>query len=121
MASLEIKFGGAALPDNVTELKRGDELLWSEGTGRSASTGEMAGSVVAEKQTWSVSWGPLTVAQYTTLRNALVGGFKALSIKLAGSTLANITAYRGTVSGELMGHIGSTTYYKGVSVEFVER
>ena len=121
MATLEIKFGGSALPTEVTELKRNDELLWSEGTGRSATTGEMTGSVVATKQTWTISWGVITAAQYATIRSVIDGGFKNLSIKLNNTTLANCTAYRGAISGELMGSFGGTIYYRGVSVELVER
>lgn len=121
MASLTVTYGGVALPNEVTELKRSDELLWSEGTGRSATDGHMAGSVVAKKQTYYIAWGPLTASQYAALRNACDGGFKQLVIALAGTTIANITAYRGTVTGDLMGVFGGTAYYGGVSVEFVER
>lgn len=121
MATFEIKVGGTALPPEVTSLQRSDELLWSEGTGRSASTGEMSGSVVAGKQTWTVSWGVLTAAQYAAVRSAIGGGFKPLSVKLDGATVADCTVYRGTVSGELMGVLGGVMYYRNVSVELVER
>lgn len=121
MATLVISVGGTTLPDNVTSLKRSDELLWSEGTGRSASDGQMVGSVVAGKQTWEVEWGPLTAAQYATVRSAVGGGFMALSITLNGASVASCTVYRGSIAGELMGVFGGVAYYTGVAVQLIER
>ena len=122
MATIEVKVGGVSLPTaDLIALKRSDELLWSEGTGRSASTGAMAGSVVAEKQTWSLEWGPIASAQYAAIRNAVGGGFMTLSIKVDGVSAANTTVYRGGMSGSMSGVYGGVAYYSGVSVELVER
>lgn len=120
MASLSISLDGTALPGDVVTLKRSDELLWSEGTGRAASDGTMTGSVVAGKQTWEVAWGPVTAAQYAAIRSAASGGFMALSIALNNSTLAACTVYRGAVGGELMGVFGGVTYYRDVSLQLIE-
>ena len=121
MAVISVKVGGAALPGNLVELKRSDELLWSEGTGRSASTGAMAGSVVAQKQTYTLTWGPITAAQYKSIRSACGPGFESLSIEVNGAELADCTVYRGNISGTLMGVHGGTAWYRDVSVELVER
>lgn len=121
MATFAISIGGTVLPSNVVSLKRSDELLWSEGTGRSATTGQLAGSVVAQKQTWQVDWGPLTQAEYDRIRSAIGGGFRALRIELNGAVVANATVYRGTITGDFMGVFGGVAYYEGVSVDLIER
>lgn len=121
MAGVTVKINNTTLPGEITALKRGDELLWSEGTGRSASSGLMVGSVVAKKQTYTVSWGILTAAQYDVIKNAVVGGFFNLVITVSGTTVCNISAYRGTITGELLSTVGSAAYWKGVQVELVER
>lgn len=118
---LVVKVGGTTLPGEVVELKRSDELLWSEGTGRAASTGKMAGSVVAQKQTYSLKWGVITDAQYASIRSAIGGGFLSLDVKVNGATLADCTVYRGNITAELLGVFGGTAYYKDASVELIER
>lgn len=119
--ALKITVGGTVLPAEITELSRNDELLWSEGTGRSATTGAMTGSVVAKKQTYAIAWGVITAAQYTTIRNAIGGGFKSLKIEIGSSTLANITVYRGNISANYLGQFGGVAYFKDVSVELIEK
>lgn len=121
MAVFSIKVGGTALPSEVTALKRGDELLWSESTGRSASTGAMTGSVVAKKQSYTVEWGVLTAAQYKSIRDAIGGDYMALAIEVNGSTAVSCTVYRGAIGGELVGVLGGVAYYRNVSVELVEK
>ena len=118
---LKIRVGGTLLPGEVTGLKRGDELLWSEGTGRSASSGAMTGSVVAAKETWTVEWGVITAAQYNAIKAACGRGFKSLVITAGSTTLADVTAYRGAITGELLSVLSGTPYYKNVTAEFVER
>lgn len=121
MATLTVKVGGTTLPGEIVELKRGDELLWSEGTGRSASTGRMVGSVVAQKQTWSIRWGVITAAQYTTIKTAITSGFLSLAITINSASAASITVYRGTLAGELLGVFGGTEWWKDVTVELIEQ
>jgi hypothetical protein len=119
--AIVVKVGGTTLPDGLVELKRGDELLWSEGTGRSASSGQMVGSVVAQKQTYTLRWGVITATQYAAIRSAIGSGYLSLLITVNSSTFANITVYRGTISGDLLGTFGGTAYWKDVTVELVER
>lgn len=121
MATLTVSVGGTVLPGDVTSLSRSDELLWSEGTGRAASSGTMTGSVVAKKQTWTLKWGPVTQAQYDAIRSAIGGGFVNLVIRLGSATLANATVYRGSIAADLLGVFGGTAYYGGLSVQLIER
>lgn len=116
-----IRINNTTLPGGVVAIKRSDELLWSEGTGRSATSGNMVGSVVAKKQTYSIEWGVITQAQYDAIRSAIVQGFFTLTITVGSTTLANISAYRGTISGQLLSTIGTSNYWKGVTVDVVER
>lgn len=120
-APLTITLNGTALPGEITALKRGDELLWSEGTGRGATNGLLTGSIVARKQTWHIEWGVITQAQYNSIRNLITGNFQTLVVVANGQTLANIVVYRGNIDGEYMGTHGGTAYWKGVTVDLIER
>lgn len=117
---LVVTAAGTVLPDGITSVERGDEMLWSEGTGRSATTGEMVGSVVAKKQTWALRWGVVTQAEYDTIR-AIPAGFFALTVTSGGTTLASISAYRSNVSGEFVGYVNGTGYWRNVEVQLIER
>lgn len=118
--ALTIKVNGTALPGEVIELQPSDETLWSDGTGRGADNGLMVGSLVAKKQTWSVKWGIITMAQYNQLRN-IPGEFFTLLIQDGSTTIANITCYRSPVKGTCIGKHGGTWYYKDAEVQFIER
>lgn len=118
--AITLTAAGTALPDELTGLSRGDELLWSEGTGRAATDGLMVGSVVAKKQTWTATWAMLTQAQYDVVR-AIPKGFFTLLVKDGTSTVASITCYRSNVDGDLAGTFGGTTYWRNVAVQFTER
>lgn len=48
---------GAELPAPVS-MSIGDEIIWSENTGRTSS-GCAVGTVIAEKQTVNITWGIL--------------------------------------------------------------
>ncbi len=119
--ALKVTLNNTVLPAEIVELTRNDELLWSEGTGRSATTGAMAGSVVAQKQTYTIKWGVITAAQYSAIRTAAAGGFIPLKIEVNGAVLANITVYRGAIPGTLLGKFGNAVYYKDVSLELVQK
>lgn len=121
MATVTVKLNGTALPGGLTSLKRSDELLWSEGTGRSASNGKMTGSVVARKQTYSLGWGVITSESYAAIRSAAnSSAFMELSAVVGGSSVASCTVYRGNISGDLLETIDGTAYWKNVTLELVE-
>ena len=121
MSIVSVTVGSTTLPTNITALKRGDELLWSEGTGRSASSGAMVGSVVAKKQTYTLGFGPLTATEYETVRGVAGSGFVSLVISINSTQLVSTNVYRGTITGELMGKLGGTVYWNKVSLELVEK
>jgi hypothetical protein len=121
MSAISVTVGGTSMPANIVSLKRSDELLWSEGTGRSASSGAMVGSVVAQKQTYTIEFGILSAAQYSTVRGVAGSGFVSLVISVNNSQLTSTTVYRGTTTGELLGVYGGTAYYKNVTLELVEK
>ena len=120
MAGVTVTVGGTTLPGGITAIKRSDELLWSEGTGR-ATNGQMVGYIVAQKQTYTIEWGLLSSTDYATVLSVANGGFVNATITVNGSQLASISVYRGTTTGELLQTIGNKTYYKSVTLELVER
>lgn len=117
--AITIKVNGTALPSAV-EVERGDEMLWSDGTGRGATNGLLVGSVVAKKQTFRVQWGVLTSAEYEQVR-AIPEDFFTLLVQDGSATLANLPAYRSNITGSVLGTYGGTTYWKGVEVQFTEQ
>ena len=111
--------GSVTLPSGVTTFKRGDELLWSEGTGRGATSGKLVGTVIANKATYTLEWGVLTNTEYQTIRT-IPNGFFNFTASSDGVTLANISAYRGAITGDMLTTLDGV-YWKGVSVSFIER
>ena len=113
-----LRGNGVTLPSPVS-VTASNEIIWSANTGRAAS-GRMLGDVVAEKQTFAIEWGVLTRAEYMLIRNSLQSGFHPFTIIEDGAS-ATITAYRGTLSGTLLGSFGGVTYYKDVSVTVIQQ
>lgn len=115
-----------ALP-SPTDLKRTDEQIWSENTGRETSSGAMmVGDSVAEKKTFAITWGILTEVQLNTIRTKMPRGFFTFKVTSTGSNsseqvLANIEAYRSNIESEYLGILDGTVYYKSASVEVIER
>lgn len=120
MANVTVTVDGKALPSGLVSLKRNDELLWSEGTGRGATDGKLVGSVVARKQTYSLQWGMLTQAEYDLVKG-IKGGFVPVRIAIGGATICNMTGYRSNVSGDIAGYAGGRLWWKNVSVDLIER
>lgn len=123
-----VKVNGTALPGEIIECRVGRELLWSEGTGRSADNGTLVGSVVSRKQTWTVTWGVITQAEYNAIC-AIPEGFFNLLITDGNTTLADITAYRSDIQAYLLGTfpntrlnpLSGTRYWKNAEVQFTEQ
>lgn len=118
--ALTISVNGTQLPGEIVEIRRGDELLWSDGTGRGATDGLLVGSVVAKKQTWTIRWGVVTQTDYDSIRG-IPQGFFTLLVMDGLSTLFSGSAYRSNVAAEHLGSFGGTTYWKGVEVQLTER
>lgn len=119
--AITVKVNGITLPSELVSLRRGDEILWSEGTGRSADNGLMVGSVVATKCTYTLEWGVITQDQYAQIISAIGAGFFNFQVITNGGTIANISAYRSNISGDYLGKFGGVAYWRGVTVEIIER
>lgn len=115
---ITISANGVTLP-SPTELTTGDEIIWSANTGRS-TTGMMIGDVIAQKKTFNIKWGALTLVQYNTIRNNIRSGFHPFTLSIDGSN-TTITSYRGTLTGELLGTFGNETYYKSANVSIIQQ
>lgn len=113
---------GDKLPSPIS-LKRTDEQIWSQDTGRTVgSSAKMIGESITGKSTFTIQWGIISYNDMTALRTALRRGFFKFGY---GQTLANansnaITAYRSEITGEILS-VGSTTYYKNASVSIIEQ
>ena len=116
--------GMVALPSPVS-LKTSLEFIWHEDTGRAQSgtnKAEMIGEVVAEKKTYNIQWGILTQSELDTITGKLVKSYFYIGV---GTSLNNaksnaIHAYRGNITYTAL-PIGSTTYYKDVTVDVIEK
>ena len=113
-----IKANNVLLP-SPDEVKTGDEIIWSANTGRS-STGLMIGDVVAEKMTIEISWGVLTRAQFLQIKSNLRSGFHPFELSIDRETVT-IDSYRGTLTGEILGTHGGTTFYKSAAVSIIQQ
>lgn len=115
---VSIRADGRLLPSPV-EISTTDEIIWSANTGRS-STGLMIGDVVAKKMTINIKWGVLTAPEYRSIKSKLDSGFHPFTITIDtdGTT---IDAYRGTLTGTLLGTFGGVTYYKDASVAIIQQ
>ena len=113
-----IKAGNVILP-SPTEISTSSEIIWSANTGRS-STGKMIGDVVAEKETFQISWGVLTMSEYELIKNNLRSGFIPFTL-LIDETATTVTSYRGTLSRQILGTFGGDTYVKDVNVTIIQQ
>ena len=121
MATLSVTVNGTALPGEIIKVDPAFEMLWSEGTGRSASPGAMAGTIVCRKLTYQIDWAPVTQAQLDSIHSICDSGtFMPIVIKIDGVTIASFTGYRSTITASLVGVFGGTPWYRDVNVQFVE-
>lgn len=110
---------GVTLPSPIS-LSISDEIIWSSQTGRTAA-GNMVGDVIAEKKNISINWGILTSSEYALIKSNLAAGFLPFTF-LAADIGFTITAYRGTLSCEVLGELGDGTFYlKSASVSIVQQ
>lgn len=107
-----------------TKVSTNRETLWSSNTGRSVKTGTMLGAIIAEKRTLNVEWTNITAAEYYTILDALPAGFFGPVVYQSSENNVITTftkAYRGAISNEDKGYIGSTRYYSSVKVTIIEK
>lgn len=113
-----LKSGDTGLPSPVS-MTINDEIIWSADTGRTLD-GTMIGDVIAEKKNISIKWEWLTEAEVATIKSRLIAGFYPLTFHDDGVD-QTIESYRGTLSKEVGGDIGSVFYYRSVSVDIIQR
>lgn len=103
------------------EIAINNEIIWSSNTGRS-STGKMIGDVIAEKNTFSISWAGIRLSsEYKKIKKALVAGFFPIKIQIDEDSI-EIKAYRGTLSARSRGKLADGFYYyDSISVDIVEQ
>lgn len=109
-----------ALPSPV-ELRKSEEQIWSENTGRTVSSGAaMVGDSVAEKRTYSISWGIISQSELDQIRTRMKRGFFTFKVVRGGVT-EQFSAYRSNIETEFLGEYGGVAYYKSASTEVVEQ
>ena len=116
--AVTISANGVTLPSPI-EIGTSEEIIWSANTGRSTS-GLMIGDVVAEKRTLNLRWGVITAAEYGSIRTNLRSGFHPFTITVDG-TATTITAYRGAITGTMLGTYGGVTYYRDVTASIIQQ
>ena len=114
---------GDELP-SPTDLKRSDEQIWSENTGRAQSgtnKAKMIGDSITGKKTVSVTWGIITSAEMSDIRSKLKRGFFVFGygMNIANASDNAFTAYRGDINGQVLS--AGTVYYKNASVSIIEQ
>ncbi len=100
-----------------------DEPIWAANTGRS-QTGKMIGDIVAWKTTIEVTWPPLSMADTTTLYNAIrnAGAFFDISYyDLNTSEQVTKTVYCNHIPRQLVSITEAYKRHAGVSVTFIEQ
>ena len=129
MAVMKIYAGTSAsslseLPSPV-ELKRSNEQIWSENTGRAQSGSNkatMIGDVVATKKTYQIKWGILTSSQINTINSLLTKGFfyfaAATSLATAQSNATKF--YKSELTYDIL-QAGPNVYYKDAAVSVIEQ
>ncbi len=106
---------GAELPAPVS-MSIGDEIIWSENTGRTSS-GRAVGTAIAQKKTVNITWGILDETEARQIETKMPKGF--IKLYVFGKLYE---VYRGTFTKEVMGFIGDgRLYYRSATTDIVER
>lgn len=92
---------------------------WTANSGRTAS-GKMTGRVQYYKYKLALKWGCLTKGEYKVLKNLFEKEPQFFSVKVDNGETIEFAGYAGDLSYEKCLELNET-YYRGVSVEIVER
>ena len=114
---------GDELP-SPTDLKRSDEQIWSENTGRAqsgANKAKMIGDSITGKKTVTVTWGIIASSEMSDIRSKLKRGFFVFGygMNINNASENAFTAYRGEIGGQIIS--AGTVYYKNPSVSIIEQ
>ena len=115
--------GGTSLPlDNLTQIKVGNEIIWSSNTGRSASSGVMLGDIVAKKLTLALEFSWIADTVLDTITNAVDStAFQQIVLKLDNKVLFNAKAYRSTIEKTMGGFQGGAWYWQSASFDLIQQ
>lgn len=109
-----------ALPD-PSSLSWSVQDVDADSSGRNQS-GYMCRDRVAVKRKLTLEWPPLTVAQCSTLLNAVTDVFFTVSYPDAMTgTARNMTAYVGDRTSPMYSCINNVPLWEGLSMNFIER
>lgn len=116
---------GVTLLPSPVEVKPTMEIIWSENTGRAqsgANQAKMIGDVVAQKSTYAIKWGILNATELASITSKLTAGFFyfAMADSLASARNNAKPFYRSEIAYEVL-PIGTTTYYKDLTVSVIEQ
>lgn len=98
------------------------ETIWSEDTGRAQSgsnKAEMIGTAIAEKMTYAIKWGILTLTEFNTIVNNMPKGFFYFHVGSSSTSSPN-KYYRSEIAYEII-TAGGVNYYKDVSVSAIQK
>lgn len=114
-----LKSGDIVLPA-PTSITVSDEIIWTSDTGRTLA-GTMVGDVVAEKKNLSIKWEYIAGKEVKLIKSRLIAGFFPFTFHDDGVDIT-ISAYRGTLTKEVLGDIGDGYYwYRSVTVDVIQR
>lgn len=117
MAIITVNGVELAAPDTITH---NDEIIWAYNTGRAAD-GTMLGDVIAEKETFTITWGILTEEEFEAIRSNLVAGFFPITFNIS-STPIEVNSYRGTLTSQPMGQLSDGKYYyRSTGVDIIQQ
>lgn len=118
MAFLQRKLANGTLVNlpSPVDAEEGEQVIWSENTGRSSKEGEMIGDAIADKRTRKISWGVLTQTEMDRIKTYLPKGF--IDIVYNGVAMK---VYRGDIEAKILGVYSGVTYYQNASVELIEK
>ena len=101
------------------------EIIWSEDTGRAQSgtnKAKMIGSVVDEKETYTIKWRVITDSEMNTIKSKLTTGFFYFGVGTSLTQAQNsaIKVYRSEITGDYL-PVGNTIYWKNAQVSLIEQ
>lgn len=107
-----------------SDLKVSIEQIWSEDTGRAQSgtnKAEMIGDSIAGKHTYAIEWGMLDSTEFSTVTSLLTRGFFYFGLGDSSTPPSTPGKYYRSEIQYAMIQAGSDTYYKGVTVQVIEK
>lgn len=107
----------------VEGLKYTTNKMWSSNTGRLESSGEMAGTIVANKSKWEIEWPDMPIADYETIENLVSSttAFHTLKIVDAANVVHTTTVYFGDMGGTVAYNSITAAVVRELAVSAIEK